>query len=269
MNTAPSAVPLQEGMELLGLDKSGFYYYVNARQIKSYPDVSPALYDYQDILKVREKRQQKLEKRLQKRKPVKPKALVKPATFGSAASQDMPEIGEVLKTHFSKINTERRVAWIERNPDICFVLRSEGSIVGCAFVMPMDEQKILQILHAQVKPPTRPADIAIYEPGKHYSLYVRSFVVLQSVPKIQRRYWAARLIAGVIREIVNLGARGMIIDKIYAQTDSIHVAHLLKVIGFTQLVSPTGNMNFVLDVSASGSVYAVQYKQALNVWLEE
>jgi N-acetylglutamate synthase-like GNAT family acetyltransferase len=135
--------------------------------------------------------------------------------------------------------------------------------------MPLEEQKIMQILHAPIKPPTRTQDIAIYEPGKHYCLYIRSVVVLQSVSKAQRRHWAARLISELIREITNLGANGIIIDKIYAQTDTRHVEHLLKILGFTQIVSPTENKNFILDIATSGSVFAMQYKTALNLWLEE
>jgi N-acetylglutamate synthase-like GNAT family acetyltransferase len=194
---------------------------------------------------------------------------LKPATFGKATVQNMPEIGELLKTFFSKINIEKRAAWIERNPDICSILRSEGKIVGCAFIMPLEEQKIMQILNSEIKPPTRPHEILLYEPGKHYCLYIRSVVVLQSVSKLQRRYWAAKLIAGIIREIVKLGTMGIIVDKIYAQTDTKHVEHLLKVLGFTQLVSPVESKNFMLDIATSGSAYAMRYKKALNSWLEE
>jgi len=62
MREAPTAVPLHEGMQILELDKSGFYYYVTTKQIKSYSDTTPALYDYQDIMRVRDKRRQKTQK---------------------------------------------------------------------------------------------------------------------------------------------------------------------------------------------------------------
>jgi N-acetylglutamate synthase-like GNAT family acetyltransferase len=194
---------------------------------------------------------------------------LKPATFGKATVQDMAEIATLLETFFSRVSIERRAAWIERNPDIAYILRSEGNVVGCAFIIPLEEQKILQILHAPIKPPIHPQDIGIYEPGNHYSLYIRSVVVLQAVSKSQRRYWAARLISQLIREVVALGAKGIIIEKIYAQTDKRQVEHLLKVFGFTQIISVTERKNFVLDIATSGSVFAMQYKKALNRWLEE
>ena len=194
---------------------------------------------------------------------------LKPTTFSKATIQDMPEMAALLETFFSRVSIEKRTAWIERNPEIAYILRSEGKAVGCAFVMPLEEQKIMQILNSQIKPPTRPQDIDIYEPGRHYYLYVRSVVVLQSVSKSQRKHWAARLISELIREIGELGAKGIIIEKIYAQTDTRRVEHLLKVLGFTQIISATESKNFVLDIATSGSVFAMQYKKALNRWLEE
>jgi N-acetylglutamate synthase-like GNAT family acetyltransferase len=206
---------------------------------------------------------------IKKKRKRKSTIILKSTVFRKATIQDMPVMAALLETAFSRISIEKRAAWMERNPDIVYLLESEGRVVGCAFILPLEEQKILQILNAQIKPPTRPQDIHIYEPGKYYSLYVRSVIVLQSVSKSQRKHWAARLIAELIREIVELGARGIIIDKIYAQTDVKRVEHLLKMLGFTQIVSATENKSFMLDIAASGSVFAMQYKKALNTWLEE
>jgi N-acetylglutamate synthase-like GNAT family acetyltransferase len=203
------------------------------------------------------------------RKKVKLTHIVKSAEFSKATIQDMPEVGELLRTFFSKINIEKRRAWIEKNPEICTILRSDDKIIGCAFIVPLLEEKIMQILNAQIKPPTRPSDILLYEPGKHYCLYIRSVVVLQSVPKIQKRYWAAKLIGELIREIEKMGKKGILIDKIYAQTDIRHIEHLLKMLGFTQIISPTAANNFVLDIAISGSLYAIKFRKSINTWLEE
>jgi hypothetical protein len=194
---------------------------------------------------------------------------LKPALFSQATIQDMPEMAKLLETFFSRINIEKRTTWLERNPDIAYILRSEKEIVGCAFIIPLEEQKIIRILDAQIKPSMYPQDIAIYEPGKHYYLYIRSVIVLQSVSKLQRKHWAAMLISGIIREIIALGTKGVIIEKVYAQTDSRRVEHLLKMLGFTQMISATESKNFVLDIATSGTTFAVQYKKALNTWLEE
>jgi hypothetical protein len=199
-------------------------------------------------------------------KPKKTISHLQPTIFSKATVQDMPGIAELLKTFFSKINIEKRIAWMERNPDIGYILRCEGKIVGCAFIMPMTEEKILQILDSQVKPPTKPDEITLFEPGKPLYIYGRSVGVLQATSKEQRRHWAARLISGLINEIIKLGARGIVIKKIYAQTDTKRMESTLKKLGFMQIASIAGNRNFVLDIAASGSSPAMRYKRALNMW---
>jgi hypothetical protein len=199
-------------------------------------------------------------------KPKKTPSNLKPTAFSKATIQDMPEIATLLRTFFSKINIQKRIEWMERNPDIGYVLRSEGQIIGCAFIMPLPEEKIFEILDSLVKPPTRPHEIGLFEPGTPLYIYARSVGVLQSTSKDQRRHWAARLISGVVNEIVKLGARGVVIKKIYAQTDTKRMEITLRKLGFMQLASTVGNKNFVLDIDASGSSAAMKYKNALNTW---
>lgn len=248
-----------------GLSEATFHRRVNAGQIESIlPEGRQrgAMYPRGQVLAA-------IGSKIKKSRKKKSAINLKPTTFNKATIQDMPEIAALLETFFSRISIEKRAAWLERNSEIAYILRSEGKVVGCAFILPLEEQKIIQILNALIKPPTRPQDISIYEPGKHYYLYIRSVVVLQSVPKPQRKHWAARLISELVREIIELGTRGIIIDKIYAQTDTRRVEHLLKLLGFTQITSATESKNFVLDIVTSGSVFALQYKKALNRWLEE
>jgi N-acetylglutamate synthase-like GNAT family acetyltransferase len=248
-----------------GLSEATFHRRVKAGQIES---VLPegrqrgAMYPREQVIAA-------IGDKIKKKRMKKSSTILKPSVFCKATIQDMPAMAALLETTFSRISIEKRAAWIERNPDVAYLLKSEGQVVGCAFILPLEEQKILQILNAQIKPPIRPQDIGIYEPGKYYCLYIRSVVVLQSVSKSQRKHWAARLIAELIRETVELGTKGIIIEKIYAQTDVKRVEHLLKLLGFMQIVSVTENKNFMLDLTASGSIFAIEYKKALSSWFEE
>jgi len=194
---------------------------------------------------------------------------ITPAVFSQATVEDMPEIATLLETFYNaKISVEKRGAWIQRNPQAVYILRHEGKLVGCTFLMPLSEEKITQILTSQIKPPTKPDEISLYEPGKQYTLYSRATVVLQSVSKKQRRHWAARLITGLINTVIELGRNGIIIDKIYAQGDTKAGERALRSLGFMQieLYAPTARRNFVLDMAKSGSLYAAKYRAALNTW---
>jgi hypothetical protein len=205
------------------------------------------------------------EKKLKK----KTKSQLPPTAFSRATVQDMPEMAVLLETFYrAKISVPKRAAWIERNPDIAYILRCEGQVVGCAFIMPLPIDKILQILSSQVKPPTRPAEIDLYESGKQVNLYVRAVGVLQSVSKDQRKHWAARLILGLANAVIELGKRGVYVEKIYAQGDTPLGEKALKMIGFMQvdINAPTDRKNFMMDVAQSGSVFAMRYKHVLNTW---
>src|SRR5437667_792186 len=211
-----------------------------------------------------------------KGKPGKPRRKIlhetlPPTHFLLAGSDDMPGIAALLLTLYGRISIEKRRAWIERNPDMCYILRSQGKVVGCAFLMPLAEEKILEILSQDVKPPTRPSEILLYEPGQPVHLYIRSIAVLQheGISVKQRRYWWARLILGISKVIVGLGTRGVRVEKIYCVTDSASSKRDeqgMRRLGFTQITSTTKYKNFVIDLATSGLDIALRYKEALDHW---
>lgn len=203
------------------------------------------------------------------RRKIKKTTSTKTSTFSQATPTDMVDIAPLLIAFYgSRISIEKRAAWIERNPEVCFMLKSEGEVVGCAFIMPLEEAKIIQILSSQVKPPTRPHEILLYEPGKHVNLYVRAVGVTQAVSKEQRRHWAANLIARLAKAIIALGDRGVYVEKIYAQGDTKTGEKALRALGFTQIEipAPTSRKNYMLDITQSGTPFAMKYKARLNVW---
>jgi len=253
-----------------GLSVATFHRRVNAGLIESsMPEGRErgALYSRTQVLETIGDK--KISRKPRKRKKQHPAVQLAPSTFGQATIEDMPEMATFLETFFHRISVPARTRWMEKNPEIAFILRSKGKIVGAAFLMPIEEQKILKILEKEGKPPTHPDDIPLYEPGKHYTLYIRSVLVNQSVSKMQRRHWAATLITSLIRSVVSVGERGIIVNKIYAQTSEKNVVKLLNMLGFSQMVSLTSNKNFVLDVEKSGAIFAMQYKNALDAWGEE
>jgi hypothetical protein len=267
MDKVPVGVPLQEGMGLLGLDKSGFYYYVNKKQIKSYTDQSPALYDYQDIIAVRERRMQRLRKQKVKKMPIQ--IPLKPSSIYRVLPDDMVELAMVIEKIFdTRPDIERWSNWIRKNPDIGYMVKSENQIVGCGFLIPLTEEKILDIISKEITPPTLPDDIQEYKPDIPVYLYARTIGVLQNeeVSTRQRHYWASVLIRHLTSAVVELGTRGIVIKKIYGRSDSKEGVRLMAGMGFTHLRTTTSHENFVIDVESSGLEMILRYEQALNEW---
>ena len=270
MNKAPMAVPLQEGMELLGLDKSGFYYYVNSKQIRTYTDKSPTLYNYQDIMGIREKRMQKLEK--QKTKSITaPKAKLKGASFTKMKPEDMILVAPIIEEVFGIYpQIERWSSLIAKNPDIGYILTSEEKTVGCGFILPLTEEKILDIFSEEVTPPTFPEEVQEYQPGSVYYLYARTIgVTHKDVSNTQSRFWASLLIRNLMRTVITLASRGIVIKKIYGRSDTPEGLKLMHDMGFTQIRTNTSHKNFVIDVETSGLDIILQYEKALNQWRQK
>ncbi len=196
------------------------------------------------------------------------RADLKPATFMKATPEDMPEIADLLEALFSaRPNVERWSAWIKRNTEIAYVLKSEGKIVGCGFVIPLREEKILSILAQEATPVTNPDEILLYEPGASVCLYVRSIGVIQTgVGSMQKKYWAEKLILGLTKAMIGLGARGVVIEKIYGRSDTRAGEHAMRSMGFTQIPTTTSHKNFMIDVTISGLESIVRYKKALDTW---
>ena len=272
MSNAPESVPLHEGLQLLGLDKSGFYYYVNTKQIKSYSDTTPAQYDYQDIMKVREKRTQKLEKQ-RARSAITPIIKPKPkgATFTKMKPEDMTLIAPLIEELFGSYpDIERWSSLIAKNPDIAYMLISEGKTVGCGFIMPLTEQKILDIFSKEVTPPTFPDEVQDYHPGLEYYLYARTIGVTQTgISTTQRRFWGGMLVRNLMKSVIDLGSRGIIIKKIYGRSDTPEGLRLMHDMGFTQIRTTTTHKNFVINVEASGLDVIIHYERALNQWRQK
>src|SRR6267142_5948550 len=132
-----------------GLSEATFHRRVNAGQIES---VLPkgrqrgAMYPRDQVIAA-------INRTSKKHGGIKSASKVKPTTFSKATIEDMPEIAALLETFFSRVSVEKRAAWIERNPEVAYILRSEDKIIGCAFIMPLEEQKIIQILNSPIKPP--------------------------------------------------------------------------------------------------------------------
>ena len=191
-----------------------------------------------------------------------------PTTFTSAIPMDMPAIADFLETLFdSRPNVERWSAWIERNPEVAYILRSNDNVVGCGFILPLTEKKILSILAEEVTPITNPDEIFAYGPGTSLCLYVRSIGVVQrDVNPKQRTYWAERLILGLTKLVISLGARGVIIERIYGRSDTKAGERTMRILGFTQIPTITSHKNFCIDIATSGLESVIRYKHALDQW---
>jgi hypothetical protein len=200
--------------------------------------------------------------------PGEPGAQFKPVT-----KEDMPEVVRLLMELFGgEDSTERRLSWLEKNPEIAFMVRSKGKIVGCVFVLPLTLQKIEAILSDPQPHSTSTItvdDIQLITPGKPAYFYVVSMGVKPGVTAVAKRTRGEILIRGLLRFFIELGNRGVPVSLIAARTASRDGVNVLRRVGFTEIESNTLARNFIIEVERSGIPFIMLYKKALAEWKAE
>ncbi|HVB22533.1 MAG TPA: hypothetical protein VNG51_11345 [Ktedonobacteraceae bacterium] len=186
-----------------------------------------------------------------------------PIRFMKGTVDDMEDCAQLVKSIFGVApNAERRRSWLEKNPDVCWIVKVADRIVGLVFALPLTQEKINAIFTTERIPPILADDIQTYEPGKPTHLYIVSMGVLPS-SQTNRRLWGARLIAGLMKSIIDLGRLGIVIEDISARSIYPDGIELMRHIGFTEISSITDQRNFIINIADSGLPTVLEYKAAL------
>ncbi len=156
-----------------------------------------------------------------------------------------------------------RRSWVKKNSDILYVLKSEEQVTGYAIILPLKREKIEKILAGtEYSQEVHADEIEEFKPGKPVDLYMMGIGVAPGLSLVEKRTYGARLIAGLINALIDLGKRGIIIDTLYARSDTPDGIRILKQ-GFTEVPSGTHARNFIINIAQSGVPIIQEYKEAL------
>jgi hypothetical protein len=195
--------------------------------------------------------------------------------FSIAGKEDLTEIikmGIALFSPGSNINPEPPewiVKALEKNPEIRFVLKRGNELLGYASIVPFNlktekAQKCLEVEFLR-DVNIMPDDIETFDAGNHINLYLMAIGINPKLERLERRTQGAKLIAKFINKIVELGKRGVIIEKIIARGDTKSGIKLLQAFGFSEMPPPaSGKRAFIIEVEKSGAPAILQYKRALE-----
>ncbi len=111
----------------------------------------------------------------------------------------MPEAVALAGEVFGGLNTisvEKRVSWLEKNPDIDYLLVQEGILVGYLSLVPLRAETIedLMTLRRYARELTAD-DILPYEPGVSIDIYGMAIGIKPGFSKSQKRVYGQRLIS--------------------------------------------------------------------------
>lgn len=163
------------------------------------------------------------------------------------------------------IDIDRQIAWLQRNPDIAYIVKSAGKVVGYAIILPLKPEKIEKLLREEEHTvDIEPEEIQLFEPGVPLHLYGGAIGVLPGITLAEKRVYGTRLVGGLIDTLTEMGKKGIIFASFTARSTKPDGISLLRKIGFTQIESITEKKDFVLNVEISGAREVMQYKLALK-----
>src|SRR5579884_1610554 len=170
------------------------------------------------------------------------------SVFSKATKEDIPTCVEITNSilnaggyvHFPLASAETRISWMERNPDIFYVVKDEGQIMGYLSVIPMRRELIERVLRDEVlMQDVKPDDILPFVPGVPIDVYLMTMVVRPSLGMSEKRAYGARLISGLMSTFIELGHKGIVFRDIYARSNTPDGIRLLRNLGCTRIPSET------------------------------
>lgn len=166
------------------------------------------------------------------------------------------------------IPLEKRIEWLKKNPDIDYLLKQDGQIVGYISLAPLAPETIEDLLtERRYAKDLTGDDILPYVPGRPVDIYGMGIGTLPNVSHSQKREWGAALLRGAGRVFEDLGHRGIVIRSIKAHSNTPDGVRMMRHLGFTETEAAIPNMrDFVIDVAPSGVPFIMQYKEAFAEW---
>jgi excisionase family DNA binding protein len=191
----------------------------------------------------------------------------------AATKEDLAEIAKIANALFAPGNKVTIPNWrymlLERNPEAQYALKQSDRVVGFATILPLKPgtTAIERLLRSDTVSQANitASELEIFEPGKHMDLYIGAIGIDPRLEKHQRRRYGAALASRLISAIVDLGKRGVVLDRVVAMGATHNGIRLLQTFGLYGIEPKApGKRAFVMNIAESGSPVSMQYKEALR-----
>ncbi len=164
--------------------------------------------------------------------------------------------------------------WLAANNESDYHVYHDNKLVAFLFLVPIRNEIIDDFIKGiipwrDIKPEK---DIEKYQQGKHFSLFVQSIASEPDVDETTRTHYMLVLLRGAGEELKKLGRRGIIIDKVYARSQTPTGIAMAIHTGMQEYepLPRTGKLiRFVLDIKTSNAYLAKAYKEGFEEWQKE
>ena len=200
---------------------------------------------------------------------IKPSSMEEKHTiFRKATKEDIPicvRLGTESYPQYSQepASVETRLTWLDKNPDLFYVVTHKGEIVGYTGIIPMTTEKIIRVLDDKyLFKDIKAEEIENLQPGKTYNIYINTMRTKINISRLEKRTYGVRLIEGLIIVILAMIRRGINFDTLYARSETVDGIRLLKRLNFQEIPSVTRYKNYALKVDHNNIQNLQRYQQA-------
>lgn len=188
------------------------------------------------------------------------------------ASEDVAECLQIDKEIYGSpgVSAEKRLLWLEKNPELLYVLKSER-VVGYVSILPLKREKIDGILREELYlRDITVEDIQTFEPRKPLDTYIMSVAIRpeQAFDMETKRLLASQLVGGLMNKLLEWGKRGVVFQNLLARSRFADGIRMLTELGFKNYpmaMTPDERFSyFILEVDTSDSLFIRRYKRALE-----
>ena len=164
--------------------------------------------------------------------------------------------------------------WLEANNESDYHVYHNNKLVAFLFLIPIRKDIIEPFIQSSIhwKDIDPQKDIEKYEPGKAVDVFVQGIASDPDADETMRTHYMLVLIRGAGDELKKLGRRGVIINKIYARSQTptgIAMALHIGMSAYEPLPKTGKLLRFILDVDKSNTYLARKYKEGLKEWRKE
>ncbi len=164
--------------------------------------------------------------------------------------------------------------WLAANNESDYHVYHDGKLVAFLFFVPIKNEIMDDFIKGiipwkDIKPER---DIEKYLPERPLSLFVQSIASEPDVDETTRTHYMLILLRGAGEELKKLGRRGIIIEKVYARSQTPTGIAMAIHAGMQEYepLPRTGKLiRFVLDIKTSNAYLARAYKEGFAEWQKE
>jgi len=184
--------------------------------------------------------------------------------------EDLVECAAIAKEVYGSEGTpvDTRLAWMEKNPEILYVVKSDHNVGGYVYILPLQRETIDAILRDERSLASLTQDeIQSFTPEEPIDIYLMSVATRPELARQEKRILSAQVLAGLMNVLRDLAQRGVVIRSLIARSrlpDGIRLLNGMEFDHYPIEIPDKRFSYFIIELDKSNAKFIQRYKQTLR-----